>query len=368
MRQALALAAQARGRTAPNPSVGAVLVREGQVVGRGRTAPPGGPHAEVVALHEAGERARGATLYVTLEPCSHTGRTPPCAPAIAAAGVACVFAALEDPNPLVNGAGLRFLREHGIETHVGLLGAEAEMVAEPFLKRVATGLPFIEMKAALTLDGRAATASGHSRWITGEAARAWVHARRNIADAVMVGAGTARQDDPELTVRPPELDGRQPLRVVVSASGRLDPALKLFGGPLPGALVMVPPGIRAAAEARPAAEQMDRGMSWVEVPQSAEGGVDLRQALAELARRGVNDVLVEGGAGLNAALLRAGLVDRLSVFVAAKLFGGNGLPGFGELGVEDPAQAVTLRETRVSQVGDDWLFQGRPSCSGQGRG
>ncbi|MGH2470740.1 MAG: bifunctional diaminohydroxyphosphoribosylaminopyrimidine deaminase/5-amino-6-(5-phosphoribosylamino)uracil reductase RibD, partial [Chloroflexota bacterium] len=261
----------------------------------------------------------------------------------------------------VNGAGLRLLRERGVETHVGLLRGEAEAAAEPFLKRVATGLPFIEVKAALTLDGRAATASGRSRWITGDAARAWVHARRNTADAVMVGAGTARQDDPELTVRLPGLDGRQPLRVVVSASGRLDPALKLFGGPPPGALVFVPPGTRAAGEVR-------CEVAWVDVPRSADGGVDMRQVLAELARRGVNDVLVEGGAGLNATLLRAGLVDRLSIFVAAKLFGGKGLPGIGDLGVEDPAQGLALRDVRVTQVGEDWLFQGRPGCGSEKRG
>src|SRR5579862_6819159 len=223
MSQALELAARARGRTSPNPMVGAVIVRDGQVVGCGYHHRAGEPHAEVLALSEAGKLARGATLYVNLEPCSHFGRTPPCAPTVVDAGIAQVFAAMEDPNPLVAGAGLRFLSEHGVAIHTGLLEAEARKLNEAFIKRVTTGLPFVELKVAITLDGKIATASGRSRWISGEESRRWVHQRRDQADAVLVGANTVRLDDPQLTVRPAPADHRQPLRCVVTASGDLPP-------------------------------------------------------------------------------------------------------------------------------------------------
>ncbi|MDE3074844.1 MAG: bifunctional diaminohydroxyphosphoribosylaminopyrimidine deaminase/5-amino-6-(5-phosphoribosylamino)uracil reductase RibD [Chloroflexota bacterium] len=416
MREALALAARARGRTSPNPMVGAVLVKDGQVVGRGLHPRAGQPHAEVFALREAGQRARGATLYVTLEPCCHHGRTPPCAPAVVEAGVGRVFAAMEDPNPLVAGQGLRALRASGIETRVGLLEDEARQLNEAYVKRIATGRPFVEVKVAMTLDGKTATSSGRSRWITGEAAREWVHRRRDAADAVLVGAGTVRADDPALTVRLPDHDGRQPLRVVVSASGRLDPRAQVFHGPPPGTVVFcatddgtgnrqqatgnreqatgygqqatgngqqatgngglfaadvaVRPrlgahlgvgrssGAARRAGLKPAPTEMGTGVELVSLPGS-DGGVDLPQMLRWLAKRGINDVLVEGGAKLNAALLRAGLVDRLSVFVAPKLFGGAEAPGgFGELGVEDPALALQLQHVEVTQVGVDWLFRG----------
>ncbi len=382
MGEALNLASRVRGRTSPNPNVGAVIVRDGQVVGRGATAPAGGPHAEVFALREAGERARDATMYVTLEPCSHVGRTPPCAPAVADAGIRRVFAAMQDPDPRVNGEGIRFLHARGIETHVGLLEDRARQSLEAFIKRTSTGLPFVELKVAMTLDGKIATSSGKSRWITGAAAREWVHQRRDAADAVLIGANTLRLDDPELTVRLPHHDDHQPLRVVVSATGKLDPAARAFHGPPPGALVFcrdtglvwrnggkvaVGPlpstlsggeGMRAVAVAEAG---VAAGVDVVALPALDGPGVDLTEMLRELARRGINDVLAEGGAQLNAGLLRAGLVDCLSIFVAPKLFGGSSaLGGFGELGVDEPDGAFRLSDIRVSQVGDDWLFQGKP--------
>jgi diaminohydroxyphosphoribosylaminopyrimidine deaminase / 5-amino-6-(5-phosphoribosylamino)uracil reductase len=358
MSEALELAARARGRTSPNPMVGAVVVRDGRVVGRGWHHRAGEPHAEVLALREAGELARGAALFVTLEPCSHVGRTPPCAPAVAEAGIAQVYAAMEDPNPLVAGAGLRLLRERGLAVHAGLLEAEARALNEAFAKRVTTGLPFVEVKVAITLDGKIATSSGQSRWISGEAARQWVHQRRDQADAVLVGASTLRQDNPQLTVRPAPADGRQPMRCVVTASGNLPDDAALLDGD--AETVVFHPTV---VPLPPRWERLGEGLNPHPGPLPQGGGVDLTEMLRRLAERGVNDVLVEGGGQLNAGLLRAGLVDRLSAFVAPKLFGGCAPGAFGDLGVLDPSQAVRLEGLTIEQVDQDWLFRGRPVCS-----
>jgi len=354
MREALDLAATACGRTNPNPMVGAVVVKDGRVVGRGCHQRAGEPHAEVLALREAGELARGATLYVTLEPCSHLGRTPPCAPAVAEAGIVEVFAAMEDPNRLVSGAGLRLLGERGVQVHVGLLEDEARRLNEAFIKHVGTGLPFVEIKVAMTLDGKIATASGRSRWISGEAARQWVQERRDRAGAVLVGANTVRLDNPQLTVRLADHDGRQPLRCVVTASGNLPADAMLVTDGAAETVVFHPTGgpLRGEWQQR-----------TVDLP-AGNAGVDLRAALSWLAARGIIDVLVEGGGTLNAVLLRAGLVDRVSVFVAPKLFGGAAPGGFGELGVTDPAEAFQLEGLQVQQIGQDWLFRGRPARAG----
>jgi diaminohydroxyphosphoribosylaminopyrimidine deaminase / 5-amino-6-(5-phosphoribosylamino)uracil reductase len=372
MSEALELAAQARGRTSPNPMVGAVVVRDGRVVGRGYHHRAGEPHAEILALREAGELARGAALCVTLEPCSHVGRTAPCAPAVAEAGISQVFAAMEDPNPLVAGAGLRYLQGHGVAVHTGLLEAEARRLNEAFTKRISTGLPFVEIKVATTLDGKIATSSGRSRWISGETARAWVHQRRDQADAVLVGANTVRLDNPELTVRPAPADRRQPLRCVVTASGDLPAGAALFTDGAAETLVFGPeqsapkgptavPFVVLGEAKQPRAEGAGADSSIEAV--NDKGAVDLGDVLRHLAQRGVNDVLVEGGAHLNAGLLRAGLVDRLSIFLAPKLFGGCAPGGFANLGVLDPGEAIHLGELSVEQVGEDWLFRGKPSCS-----
>lgn len=361
MSEALELAARARGRTSPNPMVGAVVVRNGQVVGRGWHHRAGEPHAEVLALREAGELARGSMLFVTLEPCSHVGRTPPCAPAVAKAGVAEVFAAMEDPNPLVAGGGLSYLRSHGITVHTGLLENEARRLNEGFVKRITTGLPFVEIKVATTLDGKIATSAGRSRWISSEVARRWVHSRRDQADAVLVGANTVRLDNPQLTVRPAPSDGRQPLRCVVTASGDLPRNAVLLNDGAADTIVFCPAGTSLQELGRASIVAIGRVDSLSEARNSAP--VDLAEMLRHLTSRGVNDVLVEGGSQLNAGLLRAGLVDRVSAFVAPKLFGGCAPGAFGDLGVLDPGQAIRLQDLSVEQVGDDWLFRGRPVCS-----
>src|SRR5215475_6179803 len=228
MREAITEARRALGRTHPNPAVGAVVVKDGQVVGRGHTAPAGGPHAEVRAIADAGPEARGADLFTTLEPCDHYGRTPPCTEAIVAAGIGRVFAGSADPNPLVDGRGVRRLRELGIPVWTGVLSAESDALNRPFFKAMRLGLPWVTLKAAVSLDGKLATASGDSRWVTGEAARAEVHKLRNVVDAVLVGAGTVRADDPALTTRLPEGGGRDPLRIVLDSKLRLSPGRQLF--------------------------------------------------------------------------------------------------------------------------------------------
>jgi diaminohydroxyphosphoribosylaminopyrimidine deaminase/5-amino-6-(5-phosphoribosylamino)uracil reductase len=348
MRRALRLAARARGTTAPNPMVGAVLVRDGGPVGEGYTQPPGGSHAEVMALRAAADAARGATCYVTLEPCCHFGRTPPCTRALIEAGVARVVAAVRDPFPRVAGKGLAELRRAGITVEVGLLEAEARQLNEAYLKYVTEGLPFVTLKMAMTLDGKIATSTGDSRWVTGEAARRAVHRWRSQSQAVMVGIGTALADDPLLTSRLP--GARNPTRVVVDARAEL-PLNSQIGSTLRtvptivGAAVSAPPERRAALKAA--------GAHVLTLPE--EGGrVDLAALMVELARLELSTVLVEGGPELGAALIRGGLVDRLVFFIAPRLLGGRTAPGpLGGEGFARVQDAIPVRDLVVRRYGAD---------------
>lgn len=329
MRHALALAARGLGRVWPNPAVGCVILRDGVVVGRGWTQPGGRPHAEVVALAQAGAAARGATAYVTLEPCAHHGKTPPCAEALIAAGVARVVTALTDPDPRVSGGGHAKLRAAGIEVVEGVEAEAARAGQAGFLSRVLRGRPMVTLKLALTLDGRIALADGTSRWITGPEARRAVHRMRADHDAVLIGAGTARADDPDLRVRELGL-GWQPVRVVADSQLRLDPGARLLQG-LPDA----PLWLLHAADAPGAAAWQGRGARTLAVPRAdlpgSAGGMDPAAMLAALGGEGLTRVLCEGGGQLAASLLRAGLVDRLAVFSAGHLFGAEALPGIGAL-------------------------------------
>jgi diaminohydroxyphosphoribosylaminopyrimidine deaminase/5-amino-6-(5-phosphoribosylamino)uracil reductase len=317
MRRALRLAERGRGRTAPNPVVGAVLVRDGRVVGEGWHRALGEAHAESVALRRAGRDARGATLYVTLEPCAHWGRTPPCADALVAAGIRRCVVGLRDPDPRVDGRGLRRLRSAGIRVETGVLADEVGEALGGYRRAHATGLPRVTWKVAATLDGRVADARGRSRWITGEAARADVHRRRAESDAVVVGAGTARADDPRLTAR---TGGpvRQPLRVVVDSRLRLPLALGLYSPRLARGTVVActaaAPGPRARALER-------RGVEVWRLP-AARGRVSLAALARRLARAGCHEVLLEGGPTLGSAFLRAGLVQRLVLYAAPRVLGG----------------------------------------------
>ena len=327
MAHALRLGQRGLGRVWPNPAVGCVIVREGIVLGRGWTAPGGRPHAETIAL--AGCDARGATAYVTLEPCAHHGQTPPCAEALIGAGLARVVTALTDPDARVAGRGHALLRAAGIEVTEGVLAAEAARANAGFLKRVTQGLPFVTLKLATTLDGRIATASGESRWITGPQARAHVHLSRMSHDAVLVGSGTAHADDPDLTVR--DLGaGHQPVRIVLDSRLSHSAASRLGAGARTSSVWMVH-GPAASAEAR--AAWAGQGARLIECPLGPEGHLDLTAAFRALAAVGLTRILCEGGGTLAAGLIRAGLVDDLALYSAGKLIGGDGRAALAPLGL-----------------------------------
>lgn len=350
MRAALALAARSLGRTWPNPAVGCVVVHAGRVVGRGWTAPGGRPHAEAIALQRAGTAARGATVYVTLEPCAHAGRAGPCADALIAAGVARVVAALEDPDPRTAGRGFARLRDAGIEVSCGLEAEAAARLNAGFLLRFAPRpRSFVTLKLAASLDGRIATRTGESRWITGPEARARGHALRASHDAVMIGIGTALADDPQLTCRLPGYENSQPLRIVLDSGLRLPVSARLVRSARDaGTLVICAPG----ADGRRREVLSGLGVDVVEVPAGLSGGADLEECLRVIALRGVTRVLCEGGGRIAAALLAAGLVDQLVRFTGGVAIGGDGVPAVAALQLASLAAAPHLRLIHAEACGD----------------
>jgi diaminohydroxyphosphoribosylaminopyrimidine deaminase/5-amino-6-(5-phosphoribosylamino)uracil reductase len=351
MRAALTLAARGLGQVAPNPAVGCIIVKDGRVVGRGWTQPGGRPHAETEALKQAGAAARGATVYVTLEPCAHHGRTPPCAEALVEAGVARVVAALEDPDTRVAGRGLEILRKAGIAVEAGVARTQAERLNAGFLKRILKGRPLVVLKLATSLDGRIATQSGDSRWITGPLARRRAHLLRSRADAILVGSGTAVTDNPRLDVRLPGLEGRQPLRVVVDGRLRLPLTHDLV------ARAAEVPTLLVTHDGNPAARlhaYEDAGVEVVQVATDPDAGhVSLEATLDLLGARGVTRLLVEGGGHLAASLLRGGLVDRLAWFQAPVVIGGDGVPAVSGFGVGRLEEAPRFLQAAMAQLGRD---------------
>jgi diaminohydroxyphosphoribosylaminopyrimidine deaminase/5-amino-6-(5-phosphoribosylamino)uracil reductase len=345
MARALALAERGLLTTTPNPRVGCVLVRDGVIVGEGWHLRAGEPHAEAHALLAAGEAARGATAYVTLEPCSHHGRTPPCCEALQAAGVVRVIAAMQDPNPLVAGQGLAWLRDAGVETAVGLMETEARELNIGFVSRMARGRPWLRLKAAISLDGRTALTNGESQWITGPDARRDGHRWRARACAILTGIGTVRDDDPQLNVREIETS-RQPLRVVVDSHLEMRPDARILQG---GGRVLV---VAAVDDALQAHVLESAGAEVICLPNDA-GKVDLSALLRELAKRGVNELHVEAGFKLNGSLLREGLVDELLLYVAPSLIGdaSRGLFNLPELASLGDKQQLQWRDVR--QIGAD---------------
>jgi diaminohydroxyphosphoribosylaminopyrimidine deaminase/5-amino-6-(5-phosphoribosylamino)uracil reductase len=351
MLRALALAERGRGGTSPNPMVGAILVRDGDAVGEGFHRAPGEPHAETLALQRAGALAAGATCYVTLEPCAHHGRTPPCADALIAAGVARVVAAVTDPDPRTRGAGFAHLRAAGVQVEVGLCAAEAEAQNAAFMTHRRLGRPRVTLKAAASLDGKVAAPDGTSQWITGPAARADAHRLRAEADAVMVGAGTALADDPRLTVRLPGWNGRQPLRVLVDAAGRVRAGGHLFDGAAPTLVATTAAAPEAAVRAWAAA---GAEVLVCQEESGAPGRVDLPGLVKALGTRDVLELLVEGGPRLHAALWAAGLADRLVCYLAPLLIGGDAAPGLlPGAGAPTLAAAAALRLDAVDRLGED---------------
>jgi diaminohydroxyphosphoribosylaminopyrimidine deaminase/5-amino-6-(5-phosphoribosylamino)uracil reductase len=356
MAQCLALAALGEGTVRPNPLVGCVVVNRGDVVGRGFHRAAGEPHAESSALGEAGPRARGATLYVNLEPCAHHGRTAPCCDAIVRAGVRRVVAAIGDPNPLVDGRGVRTLRAAGIEVDLGVLSAEARALNAPFLSSHERGRPWVTLKAAQSLDGRIAAGGGSSTWVTGAASRRYAHRLRFRHDAVLVGAGTIRRDNPKLTVRLPGLSAAR-LRVVLAPRLGLDPGAHVFlGGDAPR--------VRTRVYVGPECPESElarfRGVAdVVPVPLGATG-LELNAVLTDLHRMGIQALLVEGGGKTSGAFLRAGLVDEVVLFVAARLFGaGDATPLLDVAAATDPSDAWRVQSPTVIPIGSDFVVAGR---------
>ena len=355
MKLALALGARGLGRVWPNPAVGCVIVKDGRLLGRGWTQPSGRPHAETMALAQAGDAARGATAYVTLEPCAHHGKTPPCATALVAAGIARVLCPLKDPDPRVSGLGFELLREAGVSVDTGLMEAEAREANQGFLLKTTYNRPMLTLKLATSLDGRIATAQGESRWITGPAARASVHYMRACHDAVLIGRGTAKADDPMLDIRGLGLARANPVRIVVDSglSLSLESRLARSAQDMPLWLCH-----NDAPEEKQAAWQA-LGAKLIEVNR-AENGLDMADMMAKLASKGLTRVLCEGGGQLAASLITANLIDRLEVFHAGLLLGDGGTPALGPLPFDALADFPRFKLDGVKRLGPDTLASYTP--------
>ncbi len=354
MRMALRLAAKARGRTSPNPLVGAVVVKDGTIVGRGYHKKSGMPHAEAVALQKAGAAAAGATLYVTLEPCSHTDkRTPPCTLAIRQSGIRRVVISMIDPNPKVSGGGVRVLRSAGIDVTTGVLEDEARRLNEAYVKHVTSGLPFVTLKIAQTLDGKIATATGESKWITGEEARKQAHRLRDGNDAILVGINTVMKDDPSLTARLP--GGRDPIRVVVDSRLSIPLNAKVLRQKsLAGALIATVSDIPQSKITK-----VEESGAEVIVVKGVRGNVDLRDLMKKLGKRDIMSVLIEGGSEINASALKEGIVDKVVLFVAPLIMTGrDSVCSIGGMAPEKLSKALRLKRLTTTPVGQDLMIEG----------
>lgn len=357
MTGALSLAAQGAGRTSPNPLVGAVIVGpDGAVAGRGWHERADAPHAEIAALGEAGGRARGATLYINLEPCAHQGKTPPCAPEVVRAGISRVVAAIEDPDPRVAGRGFQILRDGGVAVESGLMALEAARLNEAFISSVLNGRPFVTLKMAMSLDGRIATRGGQSRWITGEASRALSHEFRDRIDAILIGVETLLKDDPLLTARPQGKEGKPLIRIVLDSHLRTPPAARALP-PDRGVATI----IAALKGSDPqSAEKLEKtGAEVLFLNPGPDGRVALAPLLAALAERGVRHLLVEGGGQVHGSFLGQGLADRVMAFIAPMIIGDDAAPGAvsGE-GAAELSMAPKLSHVEHEKIGDDILIQG----------
>ena len=352
MKRALRLAEKGRGRTSPNPMVGAVLVNDGKVVGEGFHAKAGEAHAEIVALQQAGEGARGTTLYLNLEPCTHYGKTPPCAPRVIEAGVKRVIIGMEDPNPLVKGKGVEMLGRAVLDVEVGILEKECRRLNEAFCKYILKKEPFVILKVAATLDGKMATRNGDSKWISGEASRRFVHKLRDQVDGVLVGIGTVLKDDPMLTAR--IRGGRDPYRIILDSQLKIPEEAKAIGTHPTKAII-------ASTELAPKdkIEKLEKRGVKVLIFDSKRGKVNLRACLSKLGEIGLTNLLVEGGSQVNGSFLDEGLIDKLLLFLSPRLMGDHQAPGiFGGEGVSNLQEAIVLKEIKTKRVGEDILLEG----------
>lgn len=357
MGRALELAQKAYGRTSPNPMVGAVVVKRGKIVGEGYHSRAGQPHAEIEALRLAGSMAKNADLYVNLEPCCHFGRTPPCTNAIIEAGIKRVFVGMLDPNKLVGGKGLRALKAQGIESVSGILEKECLKLNEAFIKVMKTGIPFVIMKSAMSLDGKIATRSGDSRWITGELARNHVHKIRSHVDAIMAGTETVLKDNPRLTCRLKTGTVKHPVRIVLDRRNRVPLTANIFKNSCSQSVIYVTgPDISSTRRKALAKQNVE-----ILISRFGENGFYIKHLLRELAKRGLNSILLEGGAELNASVLKAGVVDRVIAFISPILIGGAEAPGFlGGQGVMKVNRALSLKDLKVTKIGDDLMVEATP--------
>ena len=354
MRLALNLARKGIGMTSPNPPVGAIIVKGDRILGRGYHKKAGGPHAEVFAIRQAQDAARGARLYVTLEPCCHFGKTPPCTDAIIKSGIDEVIVSCLDPNPLNNRKGIKRLRKSGIKVTVGVLEEEANRIIEPFKKYITKGLPFVSLKMAETLDGKIATISGDSKWVTGEPARNYVHKLRSEVDAVMVGVNTVLRDDPLLTCRSGKKPHRQPIRIIVDSKLRLPSQMKVFSNHSPVIIAAVTDSPKRKVEAFE-----KKGVRILTIREKS-GKVDLRALMKRLAKEfGITNLMIEGGGELAASALNEGLVDKCLFFISPSIIGGRDAitPVEGE-GIASMSKAIRLKDVRLKRFGEDILVEG----------
>jgi diaminohydroxyphosphoribosylaminopyrimidine deaminase/5-amino-6-(5-phosphoribosylamino)uracil reductase len=352
MKRVLCLAEKARGRTSPNPMVGAILVKGDKLVGEGYHAKAGEAHAEVVALQRAREEARGAILYLNLEPCTHYGKTPPCAPQVIEAGVKRVVIGMEDPNPLVKGKGIDILRRAGVDVEVGILEKECRRLNEAFCKYILKKEPFVILKAAVTLDGKIATRNGDSKWISGETSRRFAHKLRDQVDGVLVGIGTVLKDDPLLTAR--IRGGRDPYRIVLDSRLKISEEARVIGTPPSKAII-----VSTELAPRDRIERLEKRGVQILIVDSKEGRVNLRSCLSKLREIGMMSLLVEGGSQVNGSFLDEGLIDKLLLFLSPKLIGDHQALGiFGGRGASNLQESTALKEIKTKRIGEDVLLEG----------
>jgi diaminohydroxyphosphoribosylaminopyrimidine deaminase/5-amino-6-(5-phosphoribosylamino)uracil reductase len=355
MRRALELAGKAAGRTSPNPMVGAVIVKNGRVIAEGYHKKAGRPHGEIEALRKAGKRARGAQMFVNLEPCCHKGRTPPCTDAIIESGIKEVFVGLRDPNPLVAGKGIRQLKRAGITVHSGLLKVECQRLNEVFVKYVQTGTPFVTLKSALSLDGKIATSTGESQWITGPEARERVHRMRDQVDAILVGAGTVLKDNPRLTTRLKKGKGHNPARVILDARAEIPLKARVFHHANRDRVVYITTNKASAVRVN---RLKDRGIE-VQMISERSNRISLNKLIKILGSMEIDSVLLEGGGGINASALKEGIVDKVVLFLAPLIIGGESALGVvGGPGIKSLKQALPIKNLTVTPVGADWMVEG----------
>ncbi|HCX89643.1 MAG: riboflavin biosynthesis protein RibD [Deltaproteobacteria bacterium CG12_big_fil_rev_8_21_14_0_65_43_10] len=355
MRLAIRLAKKARGRTSPNPLVGALVVKEGEVVGKGFHQKAGEPHAEINAINNAGGKARGGELYINLEPCNHYGRTPPCTKTIIDSGIKRVFVGMEDPNEVVAGSGIQCLKDNGIYVQTGILREECQRLNETYIKYITEKRPFVILKSAASLDGKIATRVGDTRWITNEKSRAFLHRLRNDVDGILVGIGTIMADDPELTTRLNGRRGKDPVRIVVDSKLRIMLRAKVLNPESKAGTIIATTELAHKEKIKKLEELGAR----VLIVGSKENRVDLRELMYELGKLEITSLLIEGGAEINASSLGSGIVDKVLFFYAPKIIGGADALGMvGGEGVEKLHDAINLKNIRVRRLGDDILVEG----------